>query len=94
MKTDLDKIGRAMGLISNWLRDMAPSHISVPPDPLEDRNNALRELVIAYLELHIRMALQERGKLPPIVASLDSTRVIRLLEAAAESHQKFLDFSS
>ena len=64
------------------------------PDPLEDRNNALRELVIAYLELHIRRAQQDLGELPAIVASLDSTRVIRLLEAAAVSHQEFMDFSS
>lgn len=92
MKHDLEKLGQAIGLISNWLREVAPSTISMPADPQNDRNHAIRELTIAFLEYQFRRAQHKQHGLPPGFASLDSTRVIHLLEAAADTHQKFTSF--
>ncbi len=89
MNHDFENIGQAIELISNWLREVSEYVPSVVSDPQNDRNHAIRELVVAFLEYQFRRANQG---LPPVIASLDSTRVIHLLEQAAEAHQKFMSF--
>ena len=89
MNHNLQQIGKAIELISTWLREVSEYVPSVSSDPQDDRNHAIRELVIAFLEYQFRRANQG---LPPVIASLDSTRVIHLLEQAAEAHQKFMSF--
>ena len=63
-------------------------------DPLDRRNMAIREMVIAYLEFQFRRQYQQKGLVPARVASLDSTRIVQLLEVAAESHKQFTGFES
>ena len=92
MKHDTQKIGQAIGLISNWLREVAEYCPSLKPNPQDARNLAIRELSIAFMEYQLRRAQQSNHELPPIVASLDSSRGIQLLEHAAESHEQFMTF--
>ncbi len=82
-----EKIGRAIGTISEFLHQTAEDYRI--GDPLDERNNALRELVVRYLEFHFR-----RKFFPNSLAdafSSDSTAIIQLLERACVAHQRFME---
>lgn len=103
-KNKRQQIAAAVALVSDWLREIDDSGtptIKVDDagrptgemlnDPLDTRNMAIREMVIAYLEFQLRRTNPHITVLP-MASSKDSTRVIQLLETAAEAHNKFTDF--
>lgn len=89
-KYNRDTVGQAIGTVADYLRRTLDN--PAVDDPLDDRNAALRELVIGYLEYHFRRHFfpQELTHIP----SLDSTGVIQSLEKAYSAHQRFMDLGA
>jgi hypothetical protein len=103
-KNKRQRIAAAVALVSDWLREVDDSGTptirvddagrptgETVHDPLDTRNMAIREMVIAYLEYQLRRTNPLKPVLP-MASSMDSTRVIQLLETAAEAHNKFTTF--
>ncbi len=95
MRFRKEKVSSAINYIAEFVRHTATTELRIREDgthdPVDDRNDHLRELVLIYLSYHFRVAFpSEHRQVEVIIENQEIRQIYEHLVRAAKAHEQVM----